>query len=137
MAGGLDYLLRQAAVRDGAPAVREKPIGSFQVISRTGGPGRAHGRGRHRGGQRVPRRRPRRAAFEIAAAKVRVARRPRGASSPIRLTAAIGFTYSTPAVVTRRSGSWRTEFGGEAMAVELGRAVAERAPTRCAAPEAR
>jgi acyl-CoA dehydrogenase len=130
MAGGLDYLLRQASQYATERRQFGKPIGSFQVIQQnlavlaghTAAAGTAAAnafRAADRGD----------AAFEIAAAKVRVGEAVGvGASIAHQTHGAIGFTYEHALqFVTRRLWSWRAEFGGEGdWAVELGRAVAER-----------
>jgi acyl-CoA dehydrogenase len=130
MAGGLDYLLRQAARYATERRQFGKPIGSFQVIQQNlavlaghtaaAGTAAAHAfRAADRGD----------AEFEIAAAKVRVGEAAGvGASIAHQTHGAIGFTYEHALqFVTRRLWSWRAEFGGEGdWAVELGRSVAER-----------
>jgi acyl-CoA dehydrogenase len=130
MAGGLDYLLRQAAQYATERRQFGKPIGSFQVIQQNlavlaghvaaAGTAAAHAfRAADRGD----------AAFEIAVAKVRVGEAAGvGASIAHQTHGAIGFTYEHALqFVTRRLWSWRAEFGGEGdWALELGRAVAER-----------
>jgi len=130
MAGGLDYLLRQASPDATERRQFGKPIGSFQVIQQnlavlaghTAAAGTAAAnafRAAHRGD----------AAFEIAVAKVRVGEAAGiGASIAHQVHGAIGFTYEHALqFATRRLWSWRAEFGGEGeWAAELGRAVAER-----------
>ena len=130
IAGGLDYLLRQASQYATERRQFGKPIGSFQVIQQNlavlAGHAAAAGtaaanafRAADRGD----------AAFEIAAAKVRAGEAAGvGASIAHQTHGAIGFTYEHALqFVTRRLWSWRAEFGGEGdWAVELGRAVAER-----------
>jgi acyl-CoA dehydrogenase len=130
MAGGLDYLLRQASQYATERRQFGKPIGSFQVIQQnlavlaghTAAAGTAAAnafRAADRGD----------AAFEIAVAKVRVGEAAGiGASIAHQVHGAIGFTYEHALqFATRRLWSWRAEFGGEGeWAAELGRAVAER-----------
>jgi acyl-CoA dehydrogenase len=130
MAGGLDYLLRQASQYATERRQFGKPIGSFQVIQQNlavlaghtaaAGTAAAHAfRASDRGD----------AAFEIAVAKVRVGEAAGvGAQIAHQVHGAIGFTYEHALqFVTRRLWSWRAEFGGEGdWATELGRAVAER-----------
>ena len=130
MAGGLDYLLRQASPDATERRQFGKPIGSFQVIQQnlavlaghTAAAGTAAAnafRAADRGD----------AAFEIAVAKVRVGEAAGiGASIAHQVHGAIGFTYEHALqFATRRLWSWRAEFGGEGeWAAELGRAVAER-----------
>jgi acyl-CoA dehydrogenase len=130
MAGGLDYLLRQASQYATERRQFGKPIGAFQVIQQNlavlaghtaaAGTAAAHAfRAADRGD----------AAFEIAVAKVRVGEAAGiGASIAHQTHGAIGFTYEHALqFVTRRLWSWRAEFGGEGdWAVDLGRAVAER-----------
>jgi acyl-CoA dehydrogenase len=130
MAGALDYLLHQASQYATERRQFGKPIGSFQVIQQnlavlaghTAAAGTAAAnafRAADRGD----------AAFEIAAAKVRVGEAAGiGASIAHQVHGAIGFTYEHALqFVTRRLWSWRAEFGGEGdWAVELGRSVAER-----------
>jgi acyl-CoA dehydrogenase len=130
MAGGLDYLLRQASQYATERRQFGKPIGSFQVIQQnlavlaghTAAAGTAAAsafRAADRGD----------AAFEIACAKVRVGEAAGiGASIAHQVHGAIGFTYEHALqFATRRLWSWRAEFGGEGdWAAELGRAVAER-----------
>jgi acyl-CoA dehydrogenase len=130
MAGGLDYLLRQASQYATERRQFGKPIGSFQVIQQnlavlaghTAAAGTAAAnafRAADRGD----------AAFEIAVAKVRVGEAAGiGASIAHQVHGAIGFTYEHALqFATRRLWSWRAEFGGEGeWAAELGRSVAER-----------
>jgi len=130
MAGGLDYLLRQASQYATERRQFGKPIGSFQVIQQnlavlaghTASAGTAAAnafRAADRGD----------AAFEIAVAKVRVGEAAGiGASIAHQVHGAIGFTYEHGLqFATRRLWSWRAEFGGEGeWAAELGRSVAER-----------
>lgn len=130
MAGGLDYLLRQASQYATERRQFGKPIGSFQVIQQNlavlaghtaaAGTAAAHAfRAADRGD----------AAFEIAVAKVRVGEAAGiGASIAHQVHGAIGFTYEHALqFATRRLWSWRAEFGGEGeWAAELGRSVAER-----------
>jgi acyl-CoA dehydrogenase len=130
MAGGLDYLLRQASQYATERRQFGKPIGSFQVIQQnlavlaghTAAAGTAAAsafRAADRGD----------AAFEIAVAKVRVGEAAGiGASIAHQVHGAIGFTYEHALqFTTRRLWSWRAEFGGEGeWAAELGRSVAER-----------
>jgi acyl-CoA dehydrogenase len=130
MAGGLDYLLRQASQYSTERRQFGKPIGSFQVIQQnlavlaghTAAAGTAAAsafRAADRGD----------AAFEIAVAKVRVGEAAGiGASIAHQVHGAIGFTYEHALqFATRRLWSWRAEFGGEGeWAAELGRSVAER-----------
>lgn len=130
MAGALDYLLHQTSQYATERRQFGKPIGSFQVIQQnlavlaghTAAAGTAAAnafRAADRGD----------AAFEIAAAKVRVGEAAGiGASIAHQVHGAIGFTYEHALqFVTRRLWSWRAEFGGEGdWAVELGRSVAER-----------
>jgi acyl-CoA dehydrogenase len=130
MAGGLDYLLRQASQYATERRQFGRPIGSFQAIQQNlavlAGHAAAAGtaaasafRAADRGD----------AAFEIAVAKVRVGEAAGiGASIAHQTHGAIGFTYEHALqFVTRRLWSWRAEFGGEGdWAVELGRTVAER-----------
>ena len=120
IAGGLDYLLRQASQYATERRQFGKPIGSFQVIQQNlavlaghtaaAGTAAAHAfRAADRGD----------AAFEIAVAKVRVGEAAGvGASIAHQVHGAIGFTYEHALqFVTRRLWSWRAE---------LGRSVAER-----------
>ena len=130
IAGGLDYLLRQASQYATERRQFGKPIGSFQVIQQNlavlaghtaaAGTAAAHAfRAADRGD----------AAFEIAVAKVRVGEAAGvGASIAHQVHGAIGFTYEHALqFVTRRLWSWRAEFGGEGeWSAELGRSVAER-----------
>jgi acyl-CoA dehydrogenase len=130
MAGGLDYLLRQASQYATERRQFGKPIGSFQVIQQnlavlaghTAAAGTAAAnafRAADRGD----------AAFETAVAKVRVGEAVGiGASIAHQVHGAIGFTYEHALqFATRRLWSWRAEFGGEGeWAAELGRSVAER-----------
>ena len=130
IAGGLDYLLRQASQYATERRQFGKPIGSFQVIQQNlavlaghtaaAVPAAAHAfRAADRGD----------AAFEIAVAKVRVGEAAGvGASIAHQVHGAIGFTYEHALqFVTRRLWSWRAEFGGEGeWSAELGRSVAER-----------
>jgi acyl-CoA dehydrogenase len=130
MAGGLDYLLRQASQYATERRQFGKPIGSFQVIQQNlavlaghtaaAGTAAAHAfRAAERGD----------AAFEIAVAKVRVGEAAGiGASIAHQVHGAIGFTYEHALqFTTRRLWSWRAEFGGEGdWVLELGRSVAER-----------
>ena len=130
MAGGLDYLLRQASQYATERRQFGKPIGSFQVIQQnlavlaghTAAAGTAAAnafRAADRGD----------AAFEIAVAKVRVGEAAGvGAQIAHQVHGAIGFTYEHALqFATRRLWSWRAEFGGEGeWATELGRSVAER-----------
>ena len=130
IAGGLDYLLRQASQYATERRQFGKPIGSFQVIQQilavlaghtaAAGTAAAHAfRAADRGD----------AAFEIAVAKVRVGEAAGvGASIAHQVHGAIGFTYEHALqFVTRRLWSWRAEFGGEGeWSAELGRSVAER-----------
>jgi len=130
IAGGLDYLLRQASQYATERRQFGKPIGSFQVIQQNlavlaghtaaAGTAAAHAfRAADRGD----------AAFEIAVAKARVGEAAGiGASIAHQVHGAIGFTYEHALqFVTRRLWSWRAEFGGEGeWSAELGRSVAER-----------
>ena len=130
MAGGLDYLLRQASQYATERRQFGKPIGSFQAIQQnlavlaghTAAAGTAAAnacRAADRGD----------AAFEIAVAKIRVGEAVGiGASIAHQTHGAIGFTYEHALqFTTRRLWAWRAEFGGEGdWAVELGRSVCER-----------
>ena len=130
MAGGLDYLLRQASQYATERRQFGKPIGSFQVIQQNlavlaghtaaAGTAAANAFGAADRGD---------AAFEIAVAKVRVGEAAGiGASIAHQVHGAIGFTYEHALhFVTRRLWSWRAEFGAESYwAAELGRGVARR-----------
>ena len=130
MAGGLDYLLRQASQYATERRQFGKPIGSFQVIQQNlavlaghaaaAGTAAANAFGAADRGD---------AAFEIAVAKVRVGEAAGlGASIAHQVHGAIGFTYEHALqFTTRRLWSWRAEFGSESdWAVDLGRSVAER-----------
>jgi len=130
MAGGLDYLLRQASQYATERRQFGKPIGSFQAIQQNlavlAGHTAAAGTAAAHAFRAADRGDP---AFEIAAAKVRVGEAAGiGASITHQAHGAIGFTYEHALhFVTRRLWSWRAEFGGEGdWAVELGRSVAER-----------
>jgi acyl-CoA dehydrogenase len=130
MAGGLDYLLRQASQYATERRQFGKPIGSFQVIQQnlavlaghTAAAGTAAANAFRAADHGDP-------AFEIAVAKVRVGEAAGiGASIAHQVHGAIGFTYEHALqFATRRLWSWRAEFGGEGdWAAELGRSVAER-----------
>ena len=129
MAGGLDYLLRQASQYATERRQFGKPIGSFQVIQQnlavlaghTAAAGTAAAnafRAADRGD----------AAFEIAVAKVRVGEAAGiGAQIAHQVHGAIGFTDEHRLQqFTRRLWSWRDDFGTEAQwAVRLGRLAAQ------------
>src|SRR5439155_1743389 len=131
IAGGLDYLLRQASQYATERRQFGKPIGSFKVIQQNlavlAGHAAAAGtaaanafRAADRGD----------AAFEIAAAKVRVGEAAGvGASVAHQTHGAIGFTYEHALqFVTRRLWSWRAEFGGEALIQFLKPVVMDQNP---------
>jgi len=130
MAGGLDYLLRQASQYATERRQFGKPIGSFQVIQQNlavlAGHAAAAGTAAANAFRAADRGDP---AFEIAVAKTRVGEAAGvGASIAHQVHGAIGFTYEHALqFVTRRLWSWRAEFGGEGdWAAELGRSVCER-----------
>jgi len=130
MAGGLDYLLRQASQYATERRQFGKPIGSFQVIQQNLAVLAGHTAAADTAAANAFRAADRGdAAFEIAVAKVRVGEAAGiGASIAHQVHGAIGFTYEHALqFTTRRLWSWRAEFGGEGeWAAELGRAVAER-----------
>ncbi|MCI0546733.1 MAG: acyl-CoA/acyl-ACP dehydrogenase [Candidatus Rokubacteria bacterium] len=130
MAGGLEFLLSQSVKYVSERKQFGRPLSAFQAIQHnlallaghTAVAGMAAQTACHameRGD----------AAFEIAAAKIRVGEAAGlGAGIAHQAHGAIGFTYEHSLhFVTRRLWSWRAEFGGEGhWAERLGREVAAR-----------